>query len=519
MKTTLFFALFAPLVALLLALPGQAAAQQATATPTPTGSLPTIPNEVEKRYCTSAFGYASVQSAQVGMLSEVKRLAINELFGEFIDAFTQVENFSVVRDQIRSLSSGFMRTRGDAIFENGQGWGEVCVSITAYVTAADRAQFEPEGSQGKECVQDGTLNVEQLTAAAEARALLTALDNYDPRLLARFGEDILAQTFRRVRYFDGQLIGSTYCVAAEVEIRPIEVTALLAIPTPTPTATATPTRTPTPRPTPTPTWTATFAPTPTRTPTPTPRFTPTPMATPTPVAGAKGNGPVDGAVYVYIPAGEFERGSEGFSSDEQPVKRIYVSAFWMKQTEVTNGEYSRCVVAGKCSAPGNSLWSDSRYADHPVTDVDWTQAGAYSAWAGGRLPTEAEWERACRGDDGRSYPWGNAAPDATRANFGKEWDIKNLAPVGQYPAGASPYGLLDMSGNVWEWTADWYAGDYYASAPQRDPGGPTSGSGRVLRGGSFGSNASLVRCANRYRSNPDNRYFNRGFRVVLPPGF
>lgn len=235
--------------------------------------------------------------------------------------------------------------------------------------------------------------------------------------------------------------------------------------------------------------------------------------------------PVDNAIYVYIPSGEFLMGSpEGIGkSDESPQHIVYLDTFWIMQTEVTNAQYARCVSAGVCSAPDNSRWQDPAYADHPVTDVDWNQADAYAQWAGGRLPTEAEWEKAARGPStgsgaGRTYPWGEHAPDATLANCCKF--VNDTTPVGSYPAGVSPYGVLDMAGNVWEWTADWYDSGYYSQSPAQNPTGPTSGDSRVVRGGAYDWDADVVRVASRNRYNPGFRHWTVGFRVVASsPGF
>ena len=222
--------------------------------------------------------------------------------------------------------------------------------------------------------------------------------------------------------------------------------------------------------------------------------------------------PIDRTPYVHVPAGEFEMGSTTGDNDEQPVHRVYLDEYWIGQTEVTNAQYALCVSAGGCTAPSNSRWQDSDYRDHPVTHVDWNQARAYCAWAGVRLPTEAEWEKAARGTDGRIYPWGNSAPDDRFANYGNI--IDGTTPVGNYPEGASPYGALDMAGNVWEWVNDWYDSDYYSQSPSENPQGPATGESRVLRGGSWDNYDSFVRSAFRFKYVPVDwgRYY--GFRCV-----
>ena len=158
--------------------------------------------------------------------------------------------------------------------------------------------------------------------------------------------------------------------------------------------------------------------------------------------------------------------------------------------------------------------------NHPVVNVGWDDAVAFCVWVSettGRqvhLPTEAQWEKAARGTDGREYPWGNEVPNANLANF--DWNVNDTTEVGKYsPAGDSPYGLADMAGNVWEWTADWYSDTYYASSPASNPQGPTTGQYRVLRGGGWGFNSSGVRAAFRVGSEPTIRRDYGGFRVVV----
>ncbi|HNT53276.1 MAG TPA: bifunctional serine/threonine-protein kinase/formylglycine-generating enzyme family protein [Anaerolineaceae bacterium] len=244
-------------------------------------------------------------------------------------------------------------------------------------------------------------------------------------------------------------------------------------------------------------------------------------------AGTGWISPVDGMTLVCVPAGHFLMGSSmlDFSadSDEKPQHRVSLDAYWMDQTEVTNAQYARCVAAGACRAPESvasnhrdNYYGNSEYANYPVIYVSWDDAVDYCTWAGRELPSEAEWEKAARGTDGRIYPWGNQAPNSGLLNF--YGNIGDTTAVGSYPDGASPYGALDMAGNVWEWTADWYDGNYYSSQTTwRNPSGPVSGEARVLRGGSWDDISWFVRAAVRLWGTPDRRFSSLGFRCRLSP--
>ena len=261
--------------------------------------------------------------------------------------------------------------------------------------------------------------------------------------------------------------------------------------------------------------TATATPTKTRTPTPTKTLTPTITFPPTPDIGSSWIRPADGMVMLFVPAGEFTMGSET-RDDEKPIHMVTLDAYWMDQTEVTNQKYALCVQAGACAPPKQTrssqrseYYGNPEYDEYPVIYVDWYMANDYCSWAGGRLPTEAEWEKAARGADERTYPWGEGI-DCNKANY--SGCVNDTLTVGSYEYGKSLYGLFDMAGNVWEWVLDWYDSNYYSISPASNPQGPVSGQSRVLRGGSWYIVDNSVRSADRDRSNPTNTYDNVGFR-------
>jgi len=221
-----------------------------------------------------------------------------------------------------------------------------------------------------------------------------------------------------------------------------------------------------------------------------------------------------GMEMVYIPAGNFLMGSELSDRNQRPQHKVFLDAFWIDQTEVTNAQYQECVKEGACGSPHEvDYFKDSKYNNHPIIYVSWDEAQTFCAWAGKRLPTEAEWEKTARGDDGRTYPWGNLKPNSSLTNYFD--NKKGSSEVGSYPAGASPYGAMDMAGNVWEWTADWYSPEYYKISPVRNPMGPEFGEKRVVRGGSwFSLTEIVVRTYFRKASNPEIQNYTTGFRCA-----
>ncbi len=215
---------------------------------------------------------------------------------------------------------------------------------------------------------------------------------------------------------------------------------------------------------------------------------------------------------------EFAMGSRDTDKDayldEKPQRLVYLDGFWMYQCAVTVAQFSRfCRETGRLM-PANPPWG--WHDDHPMVNVSWEDATAYAGWAGGALPSEAEWEKAARGTDGRTYPWGTSWDAARCCHSVGVRSPGKTAPVGSYPSGASPYGCLDMAGNVWQWCADWYGADYYRSALTRNPTGPEQGKKRVVRGGSWSiDSARDLRACGRYSSEPASGWSLLGFRCVL----
>ena len=253
--------------------------------------------------------------------------------------------------------------------------------------------------------------------------------------------------------------------------------------------------------------------------TPPPAHTPTSQATSTPNPnlgiGSTFISEVDGMRMMFVPEGEFLMGSEDGFGDESPQHSVYLDAYWIDQTEVSNTRYQQCVDDGACDPPiDTEYYNDSNYSNHPVVYVYWRDAVDYCQWAGRRLPTEAEWEKAARSDDCRTYPWGDGI-DCSRANYGDCDEFPRTSPAGHYPAGASPYGALDMAGNVWEWLGDWYDKDYYDDSPDRNPTGPNSGNYRVLRGGSWNDYSDSIRAALRGGRHQDYPSISDGFRCAI----
>lgn len=252
-------------------------------------------------------------------------------------------------------------------------------------------------------------------------------------------------------------------------------------------------------------------------PQPTPAVSSPPSVTPVPSPNQK--------EMVYVPAGEFMMGcneavDKRCATNEKPYHKVYLDAYYIDKYEVTVAEYTACVKAGKCTL-GNSgdfcNYGREDRQNHPINCVDWNQARTYCEWMGKRLPTEAEWEKAARGTDGRVYPWGNIwnPRNANWDDNGREGGYTETTPVGSFAGGVSPYGAYDMSGNVWEWVSDWYDGGYYKISPSSNPRGPESGRFRVLRGGGWLSlNPNYLRASIRIRNVPDDTNGSVGFRCA-----
>jgi formylglycine-generating enzyme required for sulfatase activity len=244
-----------------------------------------------------------------------------------------------------------------------------------------------------------------------------------------------------------------------------------------------------------------------------------------------------------IPAGPFYMGGEAdlavgecrklcadcdcdrtYFHNEEPIHKVYLDAFYIDLTEVTNAMYAFCMQEGACTAPSerksnsrDSYFDNENYGDYPVISVSWKQAQEYCDFRGARLPTEAEWEKAARGGlEGSHYPWGDQQPDCSRVNFGgTSGCVGDTTRVGSYPSNG--YGLFDMAGNVWEWVMDWYSYIYYISSPFENPTGPSSSDTRVLRGGSWNDYGDYLRVALREKYDPASVNDHIGFRCARSP--
>lgn len=257
----------------------------------------------------------------------------------------------------------------------------------------------------------------------------------------------------------------------------------------------------------------------------------TPVTVDAPNGVAARGGPMIG-----IEAGCFVMGGNAGDDDEKPPHRVCLDSYYIDIYEVTNANYDLCSAVGECPVAhyhdgtcyvtGESDWRSDRTVapdfmkpDHPAVCIDYEQAANFCKWAGKRLPTEAEWEYAARGPDGRIYPWGDEPPTCRLAvmdDGGRGCTAQTTAAVGSRPDGASPFGLFDMAGNAWEWVADWYEADYYTASPERNPPGPESSSQgkRVFRGGSWYNTAHTLRSTYRTKYYLGYRYDYYGFRCA-----
>ena len=228
------------------------------------------------------------------------------------------------------------------------------------------------------------------------------------------------------------------------------------------------------------------------------------------------------APMAFVPAGEFAMGSDRGQDDEQPVHRVTVKAFYLDTQEVTVARYAHFLASQKSDPPFK--WNEATSGSHenkPVVGVNWYDARDYCRSVGKRLPTEAEWELAARGTEGRMYPWGDTHPTKGHANAGRtKWHgYDTLTNVGQFELGKTPNGVYDLAGNLWEWVADWYDATYYQFSPRENPSGPSAGPLRALRGGAWNNDAKSIRSANRAGYAPDARRNDVGFRCAkdAPP--
>jgi len=237
--------------------------------------------------------------------------------------------------------------------------------------------------------------------------------------------------------------------------------------------------------------------------------------------GSKWISPKDGMTLMFVPEGKFLMGSNHSDSDEKPIHLVWLDSYWIDQTDVTNAMYTKCVSMGGCQVSGCAEDSNFNGINQPVVCVDWNQANNYCLWAGRHLPSEAQWEKGARGINGQTYPWGSQPPSNSLLNYNDQIGrfsnkLGKTTDVNSFPKGASPYGVLDMAGNVSQWVYDWYSETYYQSETTwQNPVGPSTGQVKVIRGSSFydDNGSNVQRSSHRYTwVKPDTRVNSIGFR-------
>jgi len=263
--------------------------------------------------------------------------------------------------------------------------------------------------------------------------------------------------------------------------------------------------------------------------TPTPQPSATPEDTPTPTGYPQEISDNSGAAMLLVPAGKFEMGSKGLSKIEEPIHTVYLDDFYIDKYEVSNEQYAQFLNEEGNQFEGLANWIEANdpdlrvhevegewivepgYENYPMNEMTWYGARAFCEWRGARLPTEAEWEKAARGTDGRLFPWGEKATCENANYYGCNYD---LVPVDSYPESISPYGAYNMAGNIMEWVNDWYGDGYYASSPEVNPQGPDSGTHKIFRGGSYINGAHHIRTTYRWPKLPVLTYVATGFRCA-----
>jgi len=428
------------------------------------------PKEVIKQACVLMNDYndKNISELKEILLNQAKREALSEIYGEYVSSKTEVSNFQLTSDMITSKSLGILRIKGDPLFFNGKNLGEICVKITAYVTDEDMAKFKEKSVEIKNyCFSDPSVPVGQIKDKARESAYMEIVKKFNPSLAKITPKEAarLVHNFEtKNEKFD--LNTGSYCMDVMASLIPFEIENYkLAMQT---------------------------------------------------AASNSTNGenknyvdPVTGMEFVFVKGGCFDMGDSAGEDDEKPVHEVCVDDFYIGKYEVTQGQWKKIM--------GNKP-SKFKGSQRPVEQVSWNDVQKFieklNRLSGKkyRLPTEAEWEYACRGGTkSQGYKYcGSDNPDEV-AWYDKNSNGATIAVGKKKP---NELGIYDMSGNVWEWCQDWYDKAYYNWSPKDNPQGPDDGSGRVIRGGSWGNGPRSVRCANRDDSAPGHRGLDLGFRLV-----